>query len=512
MKKSDLNIFIQYFSIQKILYLFVLLIPIISSGQTDNYWSRNFNEESSLLSGAVVGGGAGASAIFYNPASISEIKESKLSLNASLFSFEFLNSKNALGDKIDFYDSRGYVIPRFFSYMIKLKEMPGWSFEIAFLNNANFLTESVNYIDKDIDILTHLPGTERYTAFVKYSNKLRDDWFGIGSSRVISDRLSIGTSMFVTSKTLEYSYMIDIEAGKNNETIDNLSEIPYFSANYTEQEYLRFSDYRVLWKLGILYKTDQFGVGLNITTPSFGNIYSDGKRLLRKKSQSNISDPETGDQIPNYFITDYKEKKEVKVNSKSPMSIAVGFTWHNPENDKILYTTIEYYSKIDPYRMVEANESENLAVGAIFEDIDFIEEEWLTFVTGAKPVFNASIGYRWVVSETVMILSGFRTDFSYTKNLNYAPYVQHKTINNFVLDKYHLTSGLTIKIFGHDFIAGLQYTIGHEKGQKQFVNLSDPIEFNYDELKALQGTRTNSMKTTLNSVSLYFGATINFGE
>ncbi|MCF6357474.1 MAG: hypothetical protein L3J54_06670, partial [Draconibacterium sp.] len=91
-------------------------------------------------------------------------------------------------------------------------------------------------------------------------------------------------------------------------------------------------------------------------------------------------------------------------------------------------------------------------------------------------------------------------------------YAQSKTIKSFVLDKYHITSGLTIRFLGHDFLTGVQYTIGHEKGQKQFVNLSDPVEFNYTEMKALQGTRTNSMKTTLNAVSLYFGATFNFGE
>jgi len=71
------------------------------NAQSYNHWVRSFNEESSLLAGAVVGGGAGPSAIYYNPASISEIKESKLSVHASLFSFKFLNVKNALGDGID---------------------------------------------------------------------------------------------------------------------------------------------------------------------------------------------------------------------------------------------------------------------------------------------------------------------------------------------------------------------------------------------------------------------------
>ena len=160
--------------------------------------------------------------------------------------------------------------------------------------------------------------------------------------------------------------------------------------------------------------------------------------------------------------------------------------------------------------MVETNESNNLAIGTIFEDID--NNEWLTFINGANPVINVSVGYRWIINETLMILSGFRTDFSHKKNFDFNPYAEEKTIKNFVMDKYHLTSGLTLRFLGHDFITGLQYTLGYEKGQKQFVNLSDPVEFNYEELRALQGTRTNSMKTVLNAVSLYFGATINFGK
>ncbi len=433
-----------------------------------------------------------------------------MSLNASLFSYEILNAKNALGDDINIYDSRSYVIPRFFSYMLKLKKIENWSFEIAFLNNANFLTESANYIDKNIDILTHVPGTERYTAFTKYSNKVRDDWFGIGASRMLGDKLSIGSSFFVSAKSYDYSFFLDIDAGANQQYNELPEETSYFSANFTEQEYLKFNDYRVLWKLGFLYKEDQFGIGLNITTPSIGNIYSDGKRLFRKRSQSNISDPETGNEIPNYLIADYKEKKEIQVNAKSPLSIAAGFTWHNPDDTKTIYATLEYFAKIDPYRMVETNESDNLAIGTIFEDID--NDEWLTFVNGAKPVFNVGVGYRWIINETLMVLSGFRTDFSHKKNFDFNPYVEEKTVKSFVLDKYHLTSGLTLRFMGHDFITGLQYTLGYEKGQKQFVNLSDPVEFNNEELRALQGTRTNSMKTVLNAVSLYFGATINFGE
>jgi len=57
----------------------------------------------------------------------------------------------------------------------------------------------------------------------------------------------------------------------------------------------------------------------------------------------------------------------------------------------------------------------------------------------------------------------------------------------------------------------LQYSFGLSKNQTQIINLTDPVEYNFEEQAALQGTRQNNMKSIHNSVSLYFGATFNFG-
>ena len=91
--------------------VFMLLLPLCGASQSHNYWSRSFNEESSLLSGAVVGGGAGPSAIFYNPASISEITMSKFYLLASFFSYDVISSKNALVNGIDLNSSTLTIKP-----------------------------------------------------------------------------------------------------------------------------------------------------------------------------------------------------------------------------------------------------------------------------------------------------------------------------------------------------------------------------------------------------------------
>jgi len=499
----------QLYKFNGILFIIIILGPLISKAQSHNHWTRSFNEESSLLSGAVVGGGSGPAAIFYNPASIAEITESKFSLHASLFSFNFLTVKNALGEGVDLDYVRGEIEPRFLSYMVKPKKHPEWSLEFAFLNNENYRMDITQSVDQNLDILTNLPGEERYYAYFQYRNIYRDDWFGFGGSWKMNPHLFIGASMFLSVKTMEYSFGIDIEAFPLDSVFIDDEYIPFYSANYQEMEYAKYNDYRLLWKFGLLYKKERFSVGFNITTPSVGGIYSDGKKVTRKEKQSNITFPETGESIPDYVLTDYSEKKDVFVNSKSPLSIAAGFTYYIPEKTQVLYTTVEYFAGIDPYRIVQANENPALAAGSVFQDINY--NEWLTFVSGAKPVLNAAVGYRWRVKQDLLLMAGFRTDFNYRKNYDYNPYAQNKSMKGMYLDLYHLTSGLSWRIKGQDLMTGLQYTVGREKNQEQFINLSDPVEFNTTEMGPLQGTRQSTMDILFNSLSIYFGATFNFG-
>ncbi|MEN8117190.1 MAG: hypothetical protein ABFS16_09435 [Bacteroidota bacterium] len=476
--------------------------------QSSNHWTRNFNEESSLLSGAVVGGGAGPAAIFYNPASISEIEESKLSLNASLFSFDFLKASNAWGNDIDFYKSRLIIVPRFISYMSKPKNNPNLRLEFAFLNNENYKSEDVNSVDKLIDILPQSAGDERYNAFYRYYNKYRDDWLGVGGSYKISPDLFVGGSMFLSIRTLNYSYLVDIEAGPPQFFSGEQGE-SYFTAKFKEQEFLKFNNYRLLWKLGVLYKKEHLSFGLNLSTPSVG-VYADGKSVLRRKSQSDISNPQTGQAVPNYLVSDFAEDKNMMAGYKNPLSIAAGITWWNKNKTKVFYSTFEYFAAVDPYKMVEAKENSKMVSGTTTEKL--IYNDWLTFVWGAKPVLNAAIGYRWIVKENLMMLGGFRTDFNYRKGFDYKPLLERRVMKGFNIDKYHLNGGLTINVLGQDLMAGLQYTFGYEKDQRQFINLSDPVEYNPENYTALQGVRQQNMNVLLNSISIYFGATINFGE
>jgi len=73
------------------LLFFIILIPLSTKelkAQHSWYWNTQMNEESFMLAGAVVGGGAGVGSIYYNPALISDNNKSNLSLNVGLFSLD----------------------------------------------------------------------------------------------------------------------------------------------------------------------------------------------------------------------------------------------------------------------------------------------------------------------------------------------------------------------------------------------------------------------------------------
>jgi len=237
-------------------------------------------------------------------------------------------------------------------------------------------------------------------------------------------------------------------------------------------------------------------------------VYADGKRNTRKAKQSNIMDENRDDFMQDYIISDSQEKKTISTNYKDPLSLALGFMLNNHDESSTGFLTFEYFSRINPYKMISVPVNPNMTTEGIFETMD--NKEWLSYAHAAKPVMNIAIGYRKKIAENLVFLTGFKTDINSRKGVDYKSYSGYNTLKALDLNVYHLSAGLRLNIRGHELVTGLNYGFGHEKGRKQFLNLSDPVEYNPEESRALQGTRQNTMTVTHNSISLYFGANLRF--
>ena len=493
-----------------LIIFFLCLVQFGSlQGQSYGFWSQSFNEESSLLSGAVVAGGSGPSAIYYNPAAIVAGGKSMFSINASLFSVDFYNLKNALGEGIDLESSKFLIQPRFISLLVQPKWNENISLELALFNNASYEVILTNTFDENIDILQYLPGVERYYAFYHFRNKYRDDWLAVGGAWKVSENFLLGLSWYGGIKTLNYEVDTDIEAMPLSDTIYIGEEaVPFYSATWQAAEFVKFNDYRMSMKLGMIYRKPGFSIGITLKTPSI-RVYSDGKKVLKKEKQANIMLEGGQDFMPNHTIVDSKEKKEVTTNFKDPLSVALGVMFNTPDEKHTGFLTTEFFGWIDPYNIVSAPVNPFIASVETFESHSNLDD-WLTFAHAAKPVLNVAIGYRQMIAENLLLMGGIKTDLNYRKGVDYKSYSHINKLKAVELNIFHVSAGLRLNIKNHELITGLNYAFGVEHGRTQFANFADPVEYNTIEGKALQGTRQNNMRVRYNSISLYLGANLSF--
>ncbi len=471
-----------------------------------HYWVHAFNSTSSLLGGAVVAGEADNGSIYYNPATISQMEDgSNFSFAANLFTWNFYTFKNAAGDGIDLKSNNFLVQPQFFSYTYK-PPIANVSIAVAIMTRLKEKVE-FSYLNSTFhDVIKDLPGDEKYNTTMHYRNEYNDTWIGAAFSHEISDHFSYGVSLFASFPTLIYQYnysattyhTVDIPSGGNDSLASIVSEGSY-------SESVRFTDYRLVLKMGFAYNTKNWRFGLNMTTPTW-RIFSSGKEASRIDQRSNIF--VDGRKLPDYIIFDGQTGNTLSTDYKLPFSVSFGFIYNLPRKEQKLYFTAEYFAKIEPYAMVNAPVNPTITSPEVYEQLE--NKDWLSFVYESKSLINVSVGYSWKIGENLTFLNALRTDFSSVNNNHLSNYEGYNYVKAGDYNIYHYSGGVEFTVFNSKFIAGTDFAFGMAKNQKQMANFSDPVEYDPIDHRALQGPLLNTMNTFYFGFGIFIGATLNF--
>ncbi|MCK5469762.1 MAG: hypothetical protein KAI99_14680 [Cyclobacteriaceae bacterium] len=488
--------------------LFFLLSPILGFSQSDHYWSQNFNVRSSLLSGAVVGGKAGVSAVYYNPALIGHDSTMKLSLSVSLISLQFYDIKNFAGDDIDMYQFNFKLQPKYVSYILQPSNDRIF-IEAAFLSRvSDDLTFNVDH-NVNLDIIKRLDGNENYTGNLNSSRKYDDYWVGAGMSYSLGNNWSLGASLFVSIKLMDYSYGHSMYAFQPNDTLysGGIPE-PYYFPQFFYEEKLKYWDLSLISKIGMHYRSEDqtFGFGINLTFPNLG-IYGEGD-VGKKVTRSNIHNDEAMSFTDELVMLE--KQRKVRTTIKDPFSVAVGFDYTTPNKRNTGLLTIEYFTKTDPYQLIKTSgelSNTNDAAKALFGNRDV-----MSFHYTAGPVTNIALGFVQYFNEKISALGGFRTDFSSATELPDNTNGEKPQTFKIHQDKFHFTGGPFFQLNKFNLILGLQYSFGRGDNLEQIINYSDPIEYNALTGESLQGTRNNNMRINYNEISVFFGITYRTGS
>jgi len=476
----------------RFLFLFFLSLPIFIQAQPANYWTNSFNTEASLLSGAVVGGNAEITAIFYNPAGISDVVGSRIELNASLFSIEHRKYKNPLGKdtKMDNWFFRFY--PRFASYLYPSKKYPKLIFQFAVFNRNHTETDIYDRVKIQYSELIFENFNEEYTGLFNLQSTYDDYWGSMGIAKKINKHLSIGISLNVSVQSYKYFRTAEanvIPTGFPSDTV-------LIASNWSVYERVKAYNWRFIGKLGVLYKMENWSIGANLTLPSmrlFGS--ADVNKTI---SQTNIF--YQGSRLDDYYINEYPEKVYFKM--QDPLSVAIGAKLYEPKSKSDFFLTIEYFHKIKNYLSIDA---EKTTIGNSHTATEFSSYEF-----GNRSIINFAIGYKKVLSKSLGFLAGFRSDFNPYK-MGYPENIW--SVNGFTNlnnNLFHLTGGIKFDYKKSSFIVGIQHTYGSKNHQNEFVNFSEPNAYNPENGLALQGLKNKQSTNSYNSLGFYLGFSITF--
>ena len=483
--------------------------PIRTNAQSRHYWSENFNTESSLVAGAVVGGDAGPSAIYYNPALIDKDDAHKFALSVNLFSFQDVKIDNIASEGTQYDKFTFKVQPKFISYSWVPKKNPKLTIELAIIVPITYNIKFTYLYNEQVEVINRLDGLEEYTGKIGYKYFYDDYYAGGGLSKKISDRFTMGASGFVSIKVLDYAKTISRKAMQNSDPVySNGVPEPFYFAQNTYSEQMNYYDVSMLLKLGLHYRSanENWGLGLNITTPNL-SLFGNGD-VIKEFDRSGIFDNSTDQFASNLSFLSSQEKVGTKI--KDPLSIAFGLQYKTPNRKNIFMFTTEYFIPIDPYAILKTTDSK--VVGNMqLENV----AEAMTFYSAANAVLNAGVGFVQEINEKLTINAGFRTDFSPTTTavqVELGDPERNPRVSVLHFDKFHIIAGprLNLKKFG--LVMGVQYTTGWAGDQYNLVSFSKPVEYDPLTNVALQGDLSKDMNIRYSEVSFFFGVTYGLGK
>ena len=448
--------------------------------QETHYWAQQQGSISTLMGGASVASIRDNSSIFYNPGAMAFSKNSSLSISANTYFINSLLIDDGAGTNLDLRSSALDIVPSIVAGIIKDFEDPGITLSYAILNTDYSFFDITVRNEMETEILEEFPGDEIYLGGYRYSNRIRDDWIGLGSSMKVAENVGIGLSMFATFRTKNYFNGTDIGIIIYDSTLMDYNTIGQSSLN----EELIYTAMGLLWKFGVGINLDKLNLGVSLTTPRVNLNFLGDARLYRTAMVSMESI------LPNNpkIIT---TQEGLKTTYKSPWIFDVGLEYYFGKT--AVATRMAYFTRIGKYDMVE-NKTVKSYSNVFIPNTDFGVPQ-----SAHRPVFNVALGIEHELSENLDLQAGFRTDFNYLDfnaldaELDFVPYMNY-------WDLYHFTGGVTWHLEKSDLTLGLGYSAGWSKDDLQQVNLSDP-----DEDRYLFGDQENIATSRYSQLNLILG-------
>jgi hypothetical protein len=447
--------------------IFILFsISIKGNAQDTHYWTHQYGTRSTLLGGLVIGSVLDLSGTYYNPGGLSLIKDPETVMAAKIFQYPSITLEGFAGGDVDVNSSDLRPAPSLVAGMIKFKWLGKHWLGYSVLTRHEVKLGLSGSVIESRDVIIDSPGEEDIATDFRLNEDLSEPWWGITWSYRVNDHFGIGISQYAIFR----SHTVNTQTLAEALTTDGEIAMTIYKRDF------RYSNYRLLWKLGLAFDFDRITLGLTFATPSV-KLYGSGTAGI---DITVVRQDIDGDGInDNYMAADYQY--DLDSNYHTPLSLGIGVTYKF-ENFR-LYGSAEWFSRVDKYNVLSVKDFTIQSTGENLHN---------SVTHELNSVLNFGFGMEYTFNQNLKLYSSFTTDFSAKK--------PDTDTNLSVTDWniYHIMGGTTFKILRYSLTLGLGYAFGRRQAvqildplpenlQGRLIGAANQYEFNYSSFKFLLG-------------------------
>ncbi|MBI3218629.1 MAG: outer membrane protein transport protein [Bacteroidetes bacterium] len=452
-------------------------IFVQSFGQDTHYWTYRYGTRAVLLGGPAVGGLEDNSSVIYNPALLSLVKSTSISLNSNVYQVVNITAKDGAGPGQDVTSNQFSAVPITVSGLLRKKRVDSrWTFGYAIIVPTEFTFKATarEAAAKKIVDDAESPGDEEYVGQFSINTRLSENMGAFAIAYRINDHWSVGLTNQVTYRSHTYT--------KNELSRMILNNVATTLVSTSESQSIEYTNLRYAPKLGLSFASGGWSAGVAFVFPSI-NLGGSGT-IARDVNASNLqTNVETNPNLPpnlkRLSIDANDRKTKLSTVYNSPVSLSAGVAYKGEKT--LIAASVEWFDKVSLYNIMSPD-------GDVFKrptNLNIDSKKFLELNASNKSVTNFAIGIEHALNEKVSISTGFRTNNSfYDKVFDDRIADRNKrNLNNNALNLdisswniYHVVIGGTFKQERRDLSIGLNFSWADQGTIKQFANFDQPTE------------------------------------
>ncbi len=433
------------------------------AAQDAHYWTEQYGTSAHLLGGLVVGSTQDLSTVYYNPGGLALLENPSALFAVDAFQYDWIRVEGERTRDLLLEGSRFDPTGGMVAVALPGRWVRGQRVALSLLTRRRLRTTLQGTVFQPA-----LP--EGSTEVGRAASKLvdqdyREHWVGLTWATSVGEGWGVGVSTQGAVRSQRQDRQED------DSRFSNAGE-PAAVSNRINFEYWHV---RLLWKLGVRYESDTWGLGMTTTTPSIG-VYGSGRALR--------NDGHTGD----VEVLFPGLQPRIAAGVDGDLRPSVSSSWAVAGGGHFMLgtrTTVhlsaEWFAPVDEQVVLELPAFASQVPG---------DTVTTRILHGLDSVLNAGVGFEHDLQSNLTLFGSFFTDFS-----GRPPPDEEFRTEFASWDLYHITGGVDFDLLGSNFTLGLQYMRGEEALTGDFIPA--PIPGVEPSGQAEQAVRYNRVKILL---------------